>query len=88
MGAPSGAIWDNFSPSTVAYYGAGTAVSAMSNTQLSTYYYSDVSLGASGVGSTGLNSLKQRLADGRITGPQDFADKIYILNKLGFSQNL
>jgi hypothetical protein len=70
------------------YYGAGTAVSAMSNTQLSTYYYSDVSLGASGSGLNGYNSLKLRLADGRITGPQDWADKIYILNKLGISQNL
>jgi hypothetical protein len=69
-------------PSTVARYGASTAVSAMSNAQLGIYYGTDVTLGVANHGNG--NGLKQMLADGRAFGDwQDHEDAVFIRRTLG-----
>jgi hypothetical protein len=70
---------------TTARYGAGTAVSAMNNTQLSLYLFSDVSLGVANCYCTdGIsNGLLARILDGRHLDDSDFGDKVFIINKLG-----
>jgi hypothetical protein len=56
----------------------------MSNTQLGTYYFSDVSLGASPNRSLQNSGLKQMLADGRAVGDfMDFEDACYCRRQLG-----
>jgi hypothetical protein len=71
--------------STLPRYGSTVAVASMTNAQLATYYWSDTSLGS--VANVGYaNGLKDKLADGRAGGFQDFADANYIKQKL-FSQN-
>ena len=81
---PVGANWDFISPSTVAQYGAATAVSAMSNTQLGVYLYQDVTLGLVGGGQ---NGLRARIADGRATWT-DMGDFAYARRTLGLGQSI
>jgi hypothetical protein len=72
-------------PSSNAKFGSGTAVSAMSNAQLS-QYLSDASLGAANLGGV-VNGLLHRLADGRATDA-DYGDKEFIKAKLSLGQSI
>jgi hypothetical protein len=71
-------------PSASPRYGAATAVSAMTNTQLNTYLFSDVTLGVANKGM--LSGLIHRIADGRILDDQDYGNKQFIIAKLGIGQ--
>jgi hypothetical protein len=74
--------YSGIGPSTTPQRGASIAVSAMTNAQLSTWLYSDVSLGATGQDKTN-NGMITLLADGRAGSIQDHADRMYARRQLG-----
>jgi hypothetical protein len=71
----------SIAPSTSPRLGATVAVASMTNAQLSTWLFSDVSLGVTGDRVN--NGMVTLLADGRASSIQDFADRQYARRQLG-----
>jgi hypothetical protein len=72
-------------PSSTPQRGATVAVASMTNAQLSTWLYSDVSLGV--VGDRVNNGMITLLADGRAGSIQDHADRMYARRQLGLGNS-